>query len=407
MTSLPRPAISLASALFGFVLLGAVLFSYVTFFLVFDRVKDTQSAALEEAVKVRGQHAALDFARMLDNNWDDLKAIADQLTTDDPAALADAINLVVVKGSGISWAGFARPDGVVVQSSNDDLRDVDVSSQRWFQRGLIGDFAGDMREVTLRTAHLDGTGNGHPRFIELAAPVRDSAGQVKGVVGFQIDFTSAEAYLAENAASLEIDLFLVNQNGDVIIATDGSNPGSADLHSFQAAAGGVASAHRETWPDGVEYFTMVIPDVAYGDLPSFGWRLVARISPEKFDATSADLTRSLGMVLTGAIVLLMLLTAAFIQIFIRPIAQLADNAKRIADGANEYPLELQGTAEMGKLSAALAQLQAAASDPRGRATRVQRRRQSQRIAVKDNLRAMSANNATMRTLTTPGASPSV
>lgn len=358
MTSRPSSAISLSVAVYGFVVLGAILFGLATTILLLDRVGRVEAAALERAVTVRGRHAAHDLARALEQDWRHLKAIADRIATKDEFALKDALDLTAEADDSISWAGFATPDGMVSEASNDLLKNVDVSARPWFKRGLIGDFAGDVHDTVLLNKLLGGSADDRIRFIELAAQVKDPNGRIAGVLGFHINFTWAEAFLAETAQDLGLDLYLVSQNGDVIIATDDSKLGIQELQSFRAASAGVAQSNRETWPDGVEYFTVVIPDVIYGDLPSFGWRMVARIAPTEIETTaSAGLTNALFVVLSVAGLLLLILTVGFNRMFIQPFSLLADNAKRIADGADEYPLDLQRTRELQRLTAALAQLQ--------------------------------------------------
>ncbi|MDZ4394064.1 cache and HAMP domain-containing protein [Cypionkella sp.] len=357
MTSRRSSTISLAAAVYGFVFLGAILFALATTFLLLDRIARVESAALEEAVAVRGRHAARDLARGLEQDWRELKAIADNISGTDGFALESALDLTAAKDARISWAGLATPEGIVLEASNDLLKNVDVSSRPWFQRGLGGDFAGDVHEAILLNKLLAGPTDDPLRFIDLASQVKGQDGQIVGVLGFHINFEWVETFLAETADGLGLDIYLVSQNGDVIIATDGSKPGARDLQSFRAAATGVEQSSLETWPDGVDYYTVVIPDVTYGELPSFGWRMVARINPDEFDTTSSGLTSALILLMSVAGLMLLILTAAFNRIFVHPFSLLADNAKRIADGADDYPLELHRTDELQRLSAALAQLQ--------------------------------------------------
>ena len=355
-------AISLASAVYGFVLIGAILFGLSLAYLMYETVERGRSSALEEAVNVRGRYAARDLAKVLEQDWRDLKYIAGKIEGLEAIPVEVALDLVIGSNQRISWAGFATPDGVVQASSNDMLKGVDVSARPWFQRGLGGDFAGDVHEAVLLNQLLGGTEQNPLRFIDLASKVETQDGQIAGVLGFHINFAWAEAFLADVAQNLELELFLVDQNGDVIIATDGSEPGPRSGQIFRAAASGVAQSGSEVWPDGQTYFNVVIPDVTYGDLPSFGWRMVARIDPGAFDSGSAGLLRSVLATLTIAGLLLLIATVAFSRIFIHPFALLADNAKRIADGADEYPLELRRTDELARLSAALAQLQGRKKD---------------------------------------------
>lgn len=359
MASRPVRAISLVSAVYGFVFLTAVLFGAATAYLLFDRISYAKAAATQEAVNIRGTHAAIDLARVLDQDFHDLKYLAGQAAQIDPATLQGQLDLLSGNRERIVWAGFVGTDGIVVQASHNVLKGADVSDRAWFRRGLVGDFAGDVHDAILLNAVLGGTADNPIRLFDLTAQVRDANGQVTGVVSLRINFVWAEAFLTELAQSLELDFFLVSQDGSVIIATDGSEPGPRDLPSFRAAASGVAYSGSEIWPDGIEYFTTVISDVTYpdGDLPSFGWRLIARIGPHSFDAAASDLDRVLTLVLMMAGLSLVILTIGFNLIFIRPFGVLADNAKRIADGSDEYPLDLRRTRELQQLSAALAQLQ--------------------------------------------------
>ena len=359
MASRPVRAISLVSAVYGFVFLTAVLVGAATAYLLFDRVAFAKASATQEAVKIRGKHAAIDLARVFDQDFHDRQYLADHLAQDDPATLQGQLDLMAGNRERIVWAGFAGTDGIVIRGSHDVLQGADVSARPWFRRGLVGNFAGDVQDAILLNAILGGTTDDPIRLLDLSAPVRDANGQVLGVLSLRINFAWAEAFLTELAQSLELDFYLVSQDGSVIIATDGSEPGPRDLPSFRAAASGVAYSGSEIWPDGIEYFTTVIADVTYpdGDLPSFGWRLIARIGPHSFDAAASDLDRVLTLVLMVAGLSLVILTIGFNLVFIRPFGVLADNAKRIADGSDEYPLDLRRTRELQQLSAALAQLQ--------------------------------------------------
>jgi HAMP domain len=350
--------LTLPAALNAFVVASGVLFGVATVFLVFDRARIFQTQALTDAVEVRGQHAAKDLAESLNDTWLMLGAIREKALEADPLVLSGMLTAVVGDGLHVSWAGFADPNGKVLISSNDLLRGVDVSSRPWFQRGLSGSFAGDVHEAVLLNDLLGGSQSDPFRFIDLSTPVVGTDGNVDGVIGFHIDFAWAEVFLSETANELGLDLFLVNQAGELILSTDPAVSGTLRLQAFRAAAAGVSSTTEETWPDGVTYFSTVIPEVRHDDLPSFGWRMVARIAPTSFDLAQAELLRSVLIVLSAAGLVLLLMSTAFSRWFLRPFNELAENARRIAEGSDEYPFESRRTAELAKLSAALAQMQA-------------------------------------------------
>lgn len=351
--------ISLPTALIALVLSGILIFTAAAVLVVRERVTDFQDAALEEAVQLRTRGGALAFARALERDWSRLDAIVTNLPQMDQDTLGAVLGITAGPDKDISWAGYADTDGTVLTASGFLLEGADISQRPWFRNGLQGNFAGDMHEAVL-LADLIGSEDGAPlRFLDMAMPVRDSAGRTTGVLGFHINAAWAETFLTEFARAAEIDLLLVNAQGEVVVTTDDIPEGPLDLPSLRAAADGVQSSSYETWPDGTRYFTSVVPDISYGELPSFGWRLVGRVEPETFPATrGAELVRSIIALLLGAGTIFLLVAFLFNRIYLRPIGRLARNAQRIADGADEYPLEIGRTQELRRLSQALAKLEA-------------------------------------------------
>ncbi len=350
--TLPRAVFALACA-------GILLFTVVAVVIVRDRVRDFQDATLEEAVTLRTGAAGLAFARALDQDWQRLQAIADDLATVDLSALRAVLNAAAGTEERISWAGFVSPTGNVVAASGGLLEGGDVSERPWFRRGLQGPFAGDVHDALLLAAVVPTGPYGPARFLDMAVPVAEENGRIAGVLGFHINAGWAKDFLTEFARTAELDLLLVNPEGVVVVATDADLPDLLDLPSLRAAAMGIAATGRERWPDGKSYFTTVLPSVMHGDLPSFGWRLVGRVEIESFPLTSgAELVRisAIGILLAGGIYLL--LTLVFIRFYLNPLSRLVHTAGRMAEGHEEYPAEVRAPAEAQRLSSALARLQA-------------------------------------------------
>lgn len=353
--------VTLPRALFGLVLAGIVIFAVTAAVLVRDRVRDFQDVVMDEAVRIRTGTVGLAFARALDQDWQHLQAIAGDMAGLEVDRLRAVLNAAAGVEERISWAGFAAPDGEVIAASDGLLEGADVSERPWFRRGLQGPFAGDVHDALLLAAEVPAGAGGPARFLDMAAPVVDAVGRPRGVLGFHINASWAEAFLVEVARTAEMDLMLVNPVGEVVVTTVADAPEVLDLPSLRAATAGVAVSGRETWPDGVDYFTTVLPQVTHGDLPSFGWRLVGRIQPASFPITpGAELVWIAALAVLVAGLFYGFLAFVFSQYYLRPFAQLADTADRMAEGHEEYPKELRAPAEAQRLSAALARL-----DPRG------------------------------------------
>lgn len=352
-----RTPLTLARAIYGFVIVGGLVAALAATTLVRDRVQEFNADALATAVTTRATGLELAFARALHEEWQNIQHLADAVRIGDPDDLASQLTAAVGDGTKVSWAGYAAINGTVLAASNGLLQGVDVGERLWFQRGLEAPFAGDVHEAVLLASLLPGNDGEPLRFLDLATPVRNASGDPIGVLGLHLNFAWAQNFIAEQAAALEIDAYIVSQDGSVVIATDGADYGSLDLQSTRTASAGSAGAGVERWPDGSNYFTAVIPRVAYADLPSFGWRLIARIDGDAVETT--DRAFATGLLFTAGLsgIFLILLTALFVQIFARPFAEVATNAVRIADGEEVYPYESRRTLELARLSAALARLQ--------------------------------------------------
>lgn len=348
---------SLTATTIAFVILSALFAGLLGYMTLNKRVRAYQENALAIAVETRVRGAQVAFSSALHREWEGLKAVAQKLDPDDPGRLDRALSLVVGSGEIVSWAGYAANDGVVKTASNGLLVNTSVASRPWFQQGLNGDFAGDVHEAVLLASLLPQQGAEPLRFLDLASPIRGSNGSVEGVLGYHLNYKWAQRLLREMAASLDVDLFLVNVNGDVVIATaDGANH-SPDLPSFRTARTGASGINVETWPDGKSYFTAVLPELGYQDLPRFGWSMIARIDASALVAPSRQFSAGLLWNFGVFGLLLILMTSAFIVLFIRPFGQLAENAVRIAAGDDVYPLESKRTIELKKISSAIANLQ--------------------------------------------------
>lgn len=346
---------SLSRALYGFVVLNALLAASGAWLVVDQRQAELRQIALAEAVRTRAQGIELDFARTLHHEWSKARTIARDIASRDASSVRTSLDLVVGDNSQVSWAGIAALDGTVTIASGGLLEQQNVSTRPWFQRGLTGDFAGDVHKAVLLADLLPSTEGERRQFLDLATPITDGQGSVTGVLGLHLDYAWAQTHLTETARALQLDAFIVDRTGTVVMATTDVVGPSLDLPSIRAATAGAARAALETWPDGISYQTAVIPQVGYADLPSFGWSLVARIDNNAMAASSLSGTLLLflvgfGLVLAGTTVL-------FVQIFVRPLQRLSASASAILAGEETYPYEATSTAEAHTLSAAVARLQ--------------------------------------------------
>ena len=264
---------------------------------------------------------------------------------------------MVNNGRRISWAGLAGIDGKVKVSSGGLLAGVDVSERSWFQAGLRGGFSGDVHEAVLLQRLLGGPNREPIRFIDLALPVKDSDGETTGVIAYHLNFDWTRNYIIESAAIRDMDFLLINSAGEVIASSIQPLENLSSLGSVRAATAGISTAILETWPDGKEYFSAVVPEVSFADLPSYGWRLIGRVPTGVNKANTTELLRN---VFLFAFVACLIFTAAatvFVAVYVRPLDVLSDTAECIARGEDVYPSETRSSREAARLSVALARIQ--------------------------------------------------
>ncbi len=355
MTQLPT--MTLRKALFAFALSCILVMCLVPMGFAYLRGDRITDSTLDYAVRFRTTAAVEDLARTLDRDWRDLAFLTERVDGLDPEQLTHLMTGVSGDGSRISWVGYADLSGQVIASTDGLLIGQNVSERPWYRNGLSGDFAGDVHDAVLLAQLLGGEGEEPLRFIDLARPVTDANGDPVGVVGMHINATWLAEHLRETSETFGIDLYLISPRGDISASSVDDAPDTAQLQILSAAQTGVQSGGRETWPDGREYFSALVPQVSYGELPNFGWRIVGRLDADRLDI-GLDLIRNGALyALLVAMLLIGLLTVLVARAVRTPFSQLAAAAQRIADGSQEYPPSFRVTREGALLSAALTRLQ--------------------------------------------------
>lgn len=352
------PRMTLSRAVYGFVLLGMLAVGLTGAIVLNTRASSLVDSTLDRAVRLRTESAGENIAFNLHADWGDLKFLADTIPGSNSQVITGLMDGMRGDGQRISWIGYADIDGQVLQASDGLLVGENVSTRPWFRNGLQGPYAGDVHEAVLLANLLESDQPGGLRFVDLAMPVKREDGQLLGVVGVHINFAWAENFLKNQSETLGLDLYLSGPDGQVIVSTKGSTPTAEEVRVLRAAQPATQTATRETWPDGNTYFSSLVPQVGYRDLPNFGWRLIGRLDGAQF-ADQLVWLRGAWLIGVGAMLaLIAVISAIFIRIFIRPFEDLGQSAQDIADGQDVYPPDAWRTREMAQLSAALARFAA-------------------------------------------------
>lgn len=325
--------------------------------------KYSQETALA-AVETRSNALASFVSRALFEEWQRVEQHASRLRPGDPTnALQGTVDSLATDDDKTSWVGIAQADGTVVAASRGLLAGENVASRPWFNEGLQGAFAGDVHEAVLLARLLNPQGSEPLRFIDFAAPIRDAEGSVWGVLGTHVNWRWVRELVQQAAFELELELFILNAAGTVILSTAATSDQLRELAIFRSAALGSPSVSAEVWPDGRMYYAATMGERAYETLPPFGWRYITRLDPQfVFGAADAFRTQmfiGIGLAFLGGCLLL----AVIIGFFTQPLGLLLESLLRLARGEPVgYHRERTRYSELGTLSEAIARLQSHSSE---------------------------------------------
>lgn len=304
------------------------------------------SARLTESGGVRLQEVARSIARSLSDNLRervrDVKLMSrspqlvkgDWTSTDVRTVLQDAKDTF----RPYAWLGLVDASGEVVAAADGVLEGVDASQRPWFLRGTRGSYSGDVHDAVLLAKRLPPNASGEPlRFIDFAEPVKDAAGNLRGVLGTHIHWTwvtwvVTNAVTAKDAAE-GIEVYVLAHDGSILYPYQPINTISPDV--LQLSESGHALV---TWRDGKRYLTAVERVVA-PDAAAMTWRIVLRQPVDKALASVATLRHQLLVVGALATLLFMLLAYRAATHFSRPVERLADIARRIDRGDESLSFE--------------------------------------------------------------------
>ncbi|KQP23514.1 diguanylate cyclase domain-containing protein [Pseudorhodoferax sp. Leaf267] len=223
-----------------------------------------------------------------------------------------------------AWLGYATRDGVVEAATGDLLRGQNVAQRPWFQGGSQGAFVGDLHAAVLLEKLLPSQSEPW-RFVDIAMPVYDARGGLAGVVGAHLSWQWARdlqrSLLAPVASSYQVELFVVDAAGQVLLGPAGTEGKPLGLADAIAALRAPASRMR-AWHDGLRYATAIVPTAGHGNYPGLGWVVVARQSESEAFADYHQLQRE--MLLGGVIVCLLATLCAplLARRLTRPLSQL-------------------------------------------------------------------------------------
>lgn len=178
-----------------------------------------------------------------------------------------------------AWIGLAGMDGKVYASTSGLLENADVTARPWYRTGLRRSTASDFHSAAL-------LGNLLPhqqepwRFVDVAVPVFRTDGVQRGVLAVHMswDWARREArnLLVPATKSYDAEIFVVRNDGMVILGPKEFEEKSISSTSLSQALRGETGSLEEVWPDGRRYLTGYAQTGQSNDPMSLHWAVLVR-----------------------------------------------------------------------------------------------------------------------------------
>ncbi|HEX8603275.1 MAG TPA: PAS domain S-box protein, partial [Pseudoduganella sp.] len=177
-----------------------------------------------------------------------------------------------------AWIGLAGRDGKVMAATGGMLEGADVAKRPWFGGALAGRHVQDVHDARLLANLLPREEGGPPRFVDVAFPVKDTAGRIQGVLGAHLNWRWAEQVRLQldAAGGNDAETLIVDRDGKVLAGPAGLT-GTAVPPAILAMARSVNRRHVEAqWLDGRAYLVGGAATHGHGSYPGMGWIVLTR-----------------------------------------------------------------------------------------------------------------------------------
>jgi diguanylate cyclase (GGDEF)-like protein len=258
-----------------------------------------------------------------------------------------------------AWIGYTDRSGKVLAATGGLLEGHDVSERPWFRGAVAGPFVGDVHKAVLLEKLLTNPDPSAPlRFVDVAMPLKDAAGEVTGTVGAHLSWSWAEeiqtSLLAADHIADGVEILVLSSEGDVLLGDPRLEGQRLALASITAAQQGGTGALEEIWPDGVDYLTGYSRARGFREFPGLGWIVLAR---QPVDLALHPVVTVERLILVGGLATALLFCFMGLWIARRiaePLARLGTVAAAIgADSRVQDVPAVGGFAEVRALAAAL------------------------------------------------------
>lgn len=346
---------TLSTSLFCFMVVFAFsAFSALLFFLD-KRLDDYAIGVQADEIGFRGAALSFVLSEALAREWAGHTGVASNIDVNQRDKTREMAETMVRTQKSIARVAVADLEGIIIASSKSSEEDTNVSTEAWFQRGFDRKFYGGVYEHRPLARFIESEDEYLLRYIDFSGPITRPDGTQEGVLVYRIRVAWLRDFLEQAAVKLSSDVFLLNSQNKVILASSKLTGIPLSIEEFQtdssdtvridgtlAAGPAIVSIHR------------IVGDER---MPYLDWRLVASTPLNNFSLRDLDLNSDFYLAIGMLLIALAAGTIVFTRQFLRPLQVLSLQAEGIAAGKNLYPLEVKTSREAARFSAAFSRIQ--------------------------------------------------
>lgn len=213
-----------------------------------------------------------------------------------------------------AWIGIAEPDGKVLAATGGLLENRDVSARPWFHAGQQAVSAHDYHPAVLLGKLLPRSSDPW-RFVDIAGPIRDADGTLRGVLAIHLSWGWARGLARDLLTPAQRDsgaeIIVVRNDGVVLLGPEDILEKRISTTSLTLAQQGKTGAITERWPDGQTYVTGYSQSGRSREHTALHWAVLVRqteqaamASAHQFERRALWFSLLLAVVLAGLAALL-------------------------------------------------------------------------------------------------------
>jgi diguanylate cyclase (GGDEF)-like protein len=255
-----------------------------------------------------------------------------------PAAAREVLENLQHHYKDYAWIGIAQPDGKVLAATGGMLENGNVASRPWFRTGQQSVTAVDYHPAVLLGKLLPQVPDPW-RFVDVAGPIHDADGGLRGVLGFHLSWAWARGVARDLLTPAQRDtgaeIIVVRSDGVVLLGPDDILEKQITTESLRLAQQGKTGAITERWPDGRTYVTGYSLSGGSRERATLHWAVLVRQTEQAAMASAHQLERRtlwFSLLLAAA---LAGLAAALARRIVAPLKTLSGAMENIAQAPDQ------------------------------------------------------------------------